>query len=214
MKTKTFERQAIKNEILKYYSNLNEETLNKLFELTDQQKIGYVSIKGYSSELSKGTEIANQLINVGMNYGKAKESDAVNYNNFDISKVDINKFDYNYIDTDKLTLAEFKQAVKDSLPQALEELKKEPKPRKSNDIKINSILVFNTNTLKLSIVGKSESKTVETEGEFKVVKSKPLSVAKKLIRQQSKGKTQALRRFAIENFVGSVKLLGETIEIE
>jgi hypothetical protein len=126
----------------------------------------------------------------------------------------LNKFNYKYINTDKLTLAEFKQAVKDSLPQALEELKKEPKPRKSNDIKLNSILVFNTNTLKLSIVGKTESKTVETEGDFNIVKSKPLSVAKKLIRQQSKGKTPSLRRFAIDNFVGSVKLLGETIEIE
>jgi hypothetical protein len=126
----------------------------------------------------------------------------------------VNEFNYKFIDTGLLSLPEFKQAVKECLPQALEELKKEPKPRKSNDIKINSILVFNTNTLKLSIVGKSENKTVETEGDFKIVKSKPLSVAKKLIRQQSKGKTPSLRRFAIDNFVGSVKLLGETIEIE
>jgi len=214
METQNVEFQGIKNEILKYYSNLNEETLTKLIDLTDQQKIGYVSVKGYSSELSKGTEIANQLINVGMNYKNATESDIVNYNNLDLSTIDVNNFNYNYINTDKLTLAEYKQAVKDSLPQALEELKKEPKPRKSNDIKLNSILVFNTNTLKLSIVGKTENKVVETEGDFNIVKSKPLSVAKKLIRQQSKGKTQALRRFAIDNFVGSVKLQGETIEIE
>ena len=214
METQNVEFQGIKNEILKYYSNLNEETLTKLIDLTDQQKIGYVSIKGYSSELSKGTEIANQLINVGMNYGNAIESDIVNYNNLDLSTIDVNNFNYKYINTDKLTLTEYKQAVKDSLPQALEELKKEPKPRKTHDIKLNSILVFNTNTLKLSIVGKTENKVVETEGDFNIVKSKPLSVAKKLIRQQSKGKTQALRRFAIDNFVGSVKLLGETIEIE
>jgi hypothetical protein len=214
METQNVEMQGIKNEILKYYSNLNEQNLLKLVELTNKQNIGFVSVKGYSSELSKGTEIANQLINVGMNYGNAIESDIVNYNNLDLSTIDINKIDYNYINTGLLSLTEFKQAVKDSLPQALEELKKEPKPRKSNDIKLNSILVFNTNTLKLSIVGKTESKTVETEGDFDIVKSKPLSVAKKLIRQQSKGKTPSLRRFAIDNFVGSVKLLGETIEIE
>jgi hypothetical protein len=214
MEAQVFEKQAVMNEILKYYSNLNEQNLTKLVELTNQQKIGYVSLKGYSSELSKGTEIADQLINVGVNYKKALESDKVTFDNVDLSTIDVNKFDYNYINTGDLTLVEYKKAITESLPQALEELQGDKRKRKSNDIKINSILYFNTNTLKLSIVGKSESKVVETKGEFKVVKSKPLTVAKRLIEQQVNGKTQKLRRFTIENFVGSVKLLGETIEIE
>jgi hypothetical protein len=214
MEAQVFEKQAVMNEILKYYSNLNEQNLTKLVELTNQQKIGYVSLKGYSSELSKGTEIADQLINVGMNYGNAIESDKVTFNNVDLSTIDVDNQDYSNINTGDLTLAEYKQAVKDSLPQALEILQGDKRKRKSNDIKINSILYFNTNTLKLSIVGKSESKTVKTKGEFDVVKSKPLTVAKRFIEKQVKGKTQALRRFTIENFVGSVKLLGETIEIE
>ena len=185
METQVFEKQAIMNEILKYYSNLNEQNLTKLVELTNQQKIGYISLKGYSSELSKGTEIADQLINVGINYKKALESDKVTFENVDLSTIDVDNQDYSNIDTGKLTLAEYKQAVKDSLPQALEILQGDKRKRKSNDIKINSILYFNTNTLKLSIVGKSESKTVETKGEFKVVKSKPLTVAKRFIEKHT-----------------------------
>ena len=148
METQNVEMKGIKNEILKFYSNLNEETLTKLIDLTDQQKIGYVSVKGYSSELSKGTEIANQLINVGMNYKNAIEKDNVTLENIDLSTIDVNKFDYRYINTDGLTIEEFKQAVKDSLPLALEELKQPKAPRKSNDVYINKMLVFNTNTLK------------------------------------------------------------------
>ena len=60
----------------------------------------------------------------------------------------------------------------------------------------------------------NEAKTIETEGTFKVVKSAPKTIAKKLIEKQMQGKTQALRRFAIDNFIGSIKLQGETIEIE
>lgn len=214
MEKQVFEKQAIVNEILKFYSNLNEETLKKLIELTDEQKIGYVSIKGYSSELSKGTEIANQLINVGMNYKNAIEKDKVTFDNVDLSTIDVNKFDYKYINTDGLTIDEYKQKVTECLPQALEELKGDKRKRKSNDVYLNKILVFNTNTLKLSVIGKTENKVIETKGDFKVVKSKPLTVAKKLIEKQVNGKTQAMRRFAIDNFVGCIKLKGETIEIE
>jgi hypothetical protein len=214
METQNVEMQGIKNEILKYYSNLNEQNLLKLVELTNKQNIGFVSVKGYSSELSKGTEIANQLINVGMIYKNAIEKDNVTLANIDLSTIDVNKFDYRYINTDGLTIDKFKQAVKDSLPLALEELKQPKAPRKSNDVYINKMLVFNTNTLKLSIIGKSEAKTIETEGTFKVVKSAPKTIAKKLIEKQMQGKTQALRRFAIDNFIGSIKLQGKTIEIE
>lgn len=214
MKTQNVEFKGIMNEILKFYSNLNEQNLLKLVELTNNQKIGYVSLKGYSSELSKGTEIANQLINVGMNYKNAIEKDKVTFENVDLSTIDVNKFDYNYINTDGLTIDEYKQKVTECLPQALEELKGDKRKRKSNDVYLNKILVFNTNTLKLSVIGKTENKVIETKGDFKIVKSKPLTVAKKLIEKQVNGKTQAMRRFAIDNFIGSIKLQGETIEIE
>lgn len=214
MKTQNVEMQGIMNEILKFYSNLNEQNLLKLVELTNNQQIGYVSLKGYSSELSKGTEIANQLINVGMNYKNAVEKDINTFENVDLSKIDINRYDYSTIDTKGLSLSDYKQAVKDSLPLALTELKKAPKPKKTNDVYLNKILVFNTNTLKLSIVGKSENKVVEVKGEFNITKKAPLTVAKELIKNQSKSKTNSMRRFAIDNFVGSIKLQGETIEIE
>jgi hypothetical protein len=104
METQNVEMQGIKNEILKFYSNLNEQNLLKLVELTNKQNIGFVSVKGYSSELSKGTEIANQLINVGMIYKNAIEKDNVTLANIDLSTIDVNKFDYRYINTDGLTI--------------------------------------------------------------------------------------------------------------
>ena len=67
--------------------------------------------------------------------------------------------------------------------------------------------------MRLSIFGQSVNKTVTEVGDFKVVKSAPKTVAKRLIEKQAKGKAQSLRRFTIDNFNGSIKVQGETIEI-
>ena len=98
---------------------------------------------------------------------------------------------------------------------ALNELQA-PKQSKdtSNDIWLNKALVFNLNTLRLSIFGQSVTKSVEVKGEFKKVASAPKTIAKKLIELQAKGKAQTLRRFAIDNFNGLIKVSGETILID
>lgn len=201
--------------ILQAYSNLNIDQINALINATNSIKgVSFVSIKGYSSDKSNNTEQANQVVNIGASYANMLAKDENIYATFDVTSVDVDKFDYSTIDTGKLTQAEFKAAVKEALPVALAELN-EPKQKKdtSADIWLNKAVVFNLNTLRLAIFGQSVSKVVETKGEFKVVKSAPKTVAKRLIEKQAKGRAQTLRRFAIDNLVGSVTLKGDTIEI-
>jgi hypothetical protein len=201
--------------IIGIYTNVSPEQVEDLILLTNGVNgVSFVSLKGYSSDKSNNTEVANQLINIGASYANMLKKDDNIYANFDINTVDVNAFDYSSIDTGKLTLEAFKLAVKEQLPIALAELNA-PKEKRdtSNDIWLNKALVFNFNTMRLSIFGQSISKSVETKGEFKVVKSAPKTIAKKLIEKQAKGKTQMLRRFAIDNFNGAVTMQGDTIEV-
>lgn len=209
------QKQAAIAAIVTAYGNVTEETIIALIEATNGiGGVSFVKLKGYSSDKSQNTEVADQLINIGASYANMLSKDSNIFANFDLSTIDIEKFDYSTIDTGKLTLEDFKVAVKNALPIALDELNA-PKAKKdtSADIWLNKALVFNLNTLRLSIFGQSINKTIEVKGEFKKVKSAPKTIAKKLIEKQAKGKSQMLRRFAIDNFEGSIKVQGETIEI-
>jgi len=203
---------TIKN-ISEIYNKVNVTELEQLIELTNQKKCQFISIKGYNSDISNNTEMADQIINLGASYSNMKTKDEDIYKNFDVSKVDVEKFDYRYIDTNGVELNIFKDEVKKALPLALAELQQPKKVRVSNDIYINSVLVFNTNTQSLSIIGQTISKKVEQTGVFKVVKSKPLTIAKRLIEKQANGKAQSLRRFKLDNIITNIKVKGETIEI-
>lgn len=201
--------------ILNVYNGLNENQINSLIEATDGVSgVSFVSINGYSSDKSNNTEIANQVVNIGASYANMVKKDTNIYANVDLSLVDVDKFNYNSVDTAKLTLEEFKKAVKENLPLALEELQAPKKSKDtSNDIWLNKALVFNLNTMRLSIFGQGINKVVETKGEFKVVKSSAKTIAKKLIENQFKSRSATLRRFALDNLIGSIKVSGETIEI-
>jgi hypothetical protein len=211
----TQNRQSAILAILNAYGNLDITQIELLIKATNEiGGVSAVSIKGYSSDISQNSEIANQLINVGANYENMLTKDSNIYANFDIDSVDIDKFDYSTIDTAKLSLDEFKQAVKEALPTALNELQA---PKKTNDtsadIWLNKALVFNLNTMRLSIRGMQMIKSVEVKGEFKVVKSAPKTIAKRLIEKQAKGRSATLRRFALDNLIGSIKLVGTELEI-
>jgi hypothetical protein len=188
--------------------------VTKLLELTDPiTGCSIVRINGYSSDKSNNTEVASQTINVGAVYANMVKKDSDIYANFDLNSVDVEKFNYDSIDTAKLTLDEFKQAVKDALPIALTELQAPKKSRDTSaDIWLNKVVCFNRNTMRLSVLGQSLSKQVEQQGEFKKVKSAPKTVAKRLIEKQAKGRSASLRRFAIDNLVKSISVnKGEVI---
>lgn len=213
MKNKNTEIQDVMASIIEVYTNLSKETLHELIEKTNEYGLGYFKINGYKSDISNGTETANQLINIGMNYKNAVEKSLVTFENVDLSKIDIEKYDYSTIDTKGLSLSDYKKEVKDSLELALSELKKAPKPKTTNDVYLNKVLVFNYTTQKLSIVGKSEDKQVEVKGEFNTTKKAPLTVAKELIKNQCKAKTNSMRRFKVDN-ITNVKFAGDTIILE
>jgi len=215
MKNEQNNRQQAILGILNAYGNLNLNQVELLINATNEiGGVSAVSIKGYSSDVSNGTETANQLINVGASYQNMLAKDENIYANFDIESVDVERFDYSTIDTAKLTLEQFKAEVKNQLSVALVELNQ---PKKSNDtsadIWLNKALVFNLNTMRLSIRGMQLNKSVEVKGTFKVVKSAPKTIAKRLIEKQAKGRSATLRRFAIDNLVGSIKLVGQELEI-
>jgi septum formation topological specificity factor MinE len=206
--------------VVESYQKLDREKVQKLIEQTD--KIGgcsFISINGYSSDKSQNTEVAFQLINIGANYNNMLEKDKGIFEKLTEKNVknaiDVNKFDYTTIDKNGLTLKKYKSAVKKALPEALEELKA-PKAKKdtSADIWFNKALVFNLNTMRLSIFGQTVNKVVEVKGEFKPVKSAPKTIAKKLIELQSKGKTQTLRRFALDNLIGNIAINKDTLELK
>ena len=206
----------MKNEIREMLKQAYKINVDELLKLTDPiTGVSILRINGYSSDKSNNTEVASQSINVGASYANMKNKDENIYANFDINSVDVEKFNYATIDTAKLSLVEYKQAVKDALPIALEELKAPKKKRDTSaDIWLNKVVCFNTNTMRLSVLGQSLSKQVEKKGEFKVVKSAPKTVAKKLIEKQAKGRTATLRRFAIDNLVTSIKVNKGEIIIE
>jgi hypothetical protein len=213
--TNTQNRQSAILAILNAYGNLDITQIELLIKATNEiGGVSAVSIKGYSSDISQNSEIANQLINVGANYENMLTKDSNIYANFDVDSVDVERFDYSTIDTAKLTLEQFKAEVKNQLSVALNELQA---PKKSNDtsadIWLNKALVFNLNTMRLSIRGMQMIKSVEVKGTFKVVKSAPKTIAKKLIEKQAKGRSATLRRFAIDNLIGSIKLVGTELEI-
>jgi hypothetical protein len=183
-----------------------------LIEATSKIGVTFCSIKNYKSDKSDNSENANHTINIGVRYESILEKDANIYENFDVNSVDVNNFNYNSIDLSGLTLEAYKAAVKLALPIALAELQQPKKERQSNDVYFNKVVVFNITTERLSILGQAVTKTVTQKGEYKVVKSAPKTIAKRLIEFQAKPKSNDIRRFAIDN-LESVKLFGDTIEI-
>jgi hypothetical protein len=200
--------------ILSVYNNLNETQVNKLIEATNLiSGVSLISINGYSSDKSNNTEIANQLINIGASYQNMIKKDSNIFANVDLNLIDVDKFNYTSIDTAKLTLEQFKQAVKENLPIALTELQAPKKSKETNDIYLNKALVYNLNTMRLSVIGQQINKVVETKGEFKIVKSSPKTIAKKLIEKQVKSRTASLRRFALDNLINTISINGDKLEI-
>jgi hypothetical protein len=119
------DKNQLKQAILSIYTQLNNVSLDKLIEATDEiGGVSFVNIKKYQSDISNNVEVADQLINVGTSYKNMLDKDLDIYANFDINSVDVNKFDYRYINTDKLTLDEYKNEVKNCLPIALEQLQR------------------------------------------------------------------------------------------
>lgn len=198
---------------------VSPEGIEKMIDkITEFEKRGarFARITKYQSDASDNTEEASHTIILNVNYGNMLEQEKEALANFDITTANVDGFNYSNIDyaSQGYTLEAFKVAVKAALATALNEMVA-PKKKKdtSADIWLNNVMVLNTNTCRMSIIGQAVSKSVTEEGEFKQVASKPLTIAKKIIRMQAGCRTDKYRRFALDNFFGSINMQGETIEM-
>jgi hypothetical protein len=196
---------------------VTREAVERLIELTNgNERVRFVSLKGYNSDKSLNTEVANQIVNINASYAKMLDKDALTLNNVVLNRDVlplVETWDYERYDLNGVSVADFKKQVKEALEMALQELRN-PKTgsRESNDIWLNKALAFNTNTLRLSVFGASISKEVVQEGVYKKVKSAPKTVAKQIIQKAVEPRTAKLRRFTMDNLNG-MKMDGETLEI-
>ena len=193
----------------------SEEQVLRLMEITSDMSKGakFARIIGYSSDKSDHSEIADHTIILNFSYGNMRKDDKETLRTFDVNVVDVNKFNYDSIDLNGKDLTTFKNEVTNSLQNALYEINNPKKKETSNDDWLNNMLVFNWNTERLSILGEEVKKNVIVEGEYKITKSAPLTIAKKLIKKQAKLRVDKYRRFAIDN-LSIVNLQGETLEIQ
>ncbi len=180
----------------------DEQQVLRLIEITTDMSKGakFATIKDYSSDKSEHSEIANHSIILNFSYKNMKKDDKETLRTFDVNLVDVNKFNYDSIDTKGMELSAYKNEVRNSLQNALYEINN-PKQveRVNNDDYLNDILVFNWNTERLSIIGQGVKKETIVEGEYKKVKSAPLTIAKKLIMKQANLRVDKYRRYAIDN---------------
>lgn len=193
----------------------SEEQVLRLMEITSDMSKGakFARIIGYSSDKSDHSEIADHTIILNFSYGNMRKDDKETLRTFDVNVVDVNKFNYDSIDTKGMELTAYKNEVRNCLNNALYEINNPKKKETSNDDYLNEMLVFNWNTERLSIIGQGVKKETIVEGEYKKVKSVPLTIAKKLIKKQANLRVEKYKRFAIDN-LSIVNLQGETLEIQ
>lgn len=192
---------------------LKVEVIRDLIKMTDVKGARFVSLSDYSSDKSLNTELANHVININVNYGNQLEKDSKTLDDVNINKIDVNSFNYDSINLDGVPVNVFKALVSNQLPVALAELKAPKKERANYNYKFNNALSFNFSTENFLLNGTSISKTTTQEGVYAKVKSAPLTIAKKLIKDQMELRTNDIRSFKVTNIEGGLKLNGETLEI-
>jgi hypothetical protein len=211
--------------IVSHVSGASVETVQELIEKTNEiSGCKLVSLRGYSSDATNNTEVANHVVNVGAVYENMKVKDSELLPLVETALIDVDTFNYAHINLNGNTLDTYKALVRAELPNALHEMiiaaNTPATPRANNDVWLNRVLVFNNNTNSLSVFGQSINKVVEIVGEEKLTKKAAKTVAKEMIKKeverimQNKGlPTALLRRFKISN-LNTIKINGDTLEIE
>lgn len=214
----TADKRKVINEILSVYPYMTEKSLSDFIATTQINGVCFVAINGYSSNASGHTEIANQLINVGASYENAAKKDAATLENINLNSINVENFNYDGIDKNGLSLQDYIQQVKMSLPIALAEMviaknNAGTGNRVDNDIWFNKVLVYNTNTKNLAVRGMQVNKTIEVKGNFKIVKSAPKTIAKKLIEKVINSRTATLRKFIVPNVLQNIRIDGKNLSL-
>lgn len=206
------ENQVKQIEIIQSFDTLfSIDGLIKVIEITNNVNgCKICSINEYSSAVSGNTEMANHLVNIGANYGVMREKSILTYHDVKYMQFVRCVLNFNY---SKYVVDDLKQLQKDILkeyPIALNALQN-PKTKDislSNDMVLNKIVLFNTNTKIARITGQSLKKTITVAGEFKAVKSKPLTICKDILKYMIAPPTSLIRGYNLGE-MRALKVLGE-----
>lgn len=213
------EKLNLIGEILSIYRYFPKNLFFDLVSATNEVSgVSFVNIKGYCSDASNNSEIADQIVNIGASYQNMISKDANKYANCDYNKFCslVDAFSLKYIDTKGKSEIEFKNEVKANFQAVLDELLNPKQSVKAdNFIHFNKVLAYNTSTKNLSIFGMQVTKNVVVKGESepKMVKSAPSTITKQLIQKSVESRTATLRRFNIGNITNRLNIVGNQIEI-
>jgi hypothetical protein len=168
---------------------MTEELLEKLKMITG---VSFVSVI-YTNEQN---EKQHTTFNVGVSYEKSKQKDLEYLKNLDITELNTE------LSIDLLTEAT------QSLINDFEKTISKEKVKNDNFIHITNGLKYHTENNELYVYGMQVYKTVLSEGEYKEKNSKPLTIAKNVIRKNLK--TSKYRQYKISK-AEQFKIKGDII---
>ena len=172
--------------------------ITTLKQATDKSVTGvsFVSIRNYTNKFG---EVANNLINVGASYEKAKQKDIEFLENLNFADYEFNS-DLSLLD----------EARKELIASFI----KPDKERSEGQINAYTHIVkgvkVHNETGVLYVYGYREKKEVLTKGEYPIVKSRPLTIAKDELRKLLR--TGKFTQYALE-IGNTIRANGETLEL-
>lgn len=180
---------------------MNQENLQKLIDLMSTSAIGLIAVNNYEN---KDGEMSKRRINIGYSYEKLKKDD-----------LKVLTEGVEYIASSKYTQTDWLNAVAE-LKQSIINPSKTRSDAQSNaylSLTENGAVLYNYNTQEIYIKGLEldGSKKVIEEGEKKVVKSKPITIAKNVIRSEYL-KAGLIRTFIVKQ-IREIKMRGEELEL-
>jgi hypothetical protein len=181
-------------------------TFFELIENFDFNGVSFVSIKGYCSDKSGNSEVADVLINVGASYGNMKKSDLST----------LEAANVNMLVSENFGKALIEQALAEKIKSIISPSETRSNGQKEAYINLNAngTLKYCKETKSVIISGVVVKKTIIQAGEYKEVKSRPLTLAKKHLDKVLDLKLAKIRYYKISNITANVKVSGNTIEIE
>ena len=180
---------------------MNQENLQKLIDLMSTTVIGLIAVNNYEN---RDGEMSKRRINIGYSYEKLKKDD-----------LKVLTDGVEYIPSNKYTQTDWLNAVAE-LKQSIIAPSKTRSDAQSNaylSLTENGAVKYNYNTQDIYVTGLEldGSKKVIEEGEKKVVKSKPITIAKNVIRHEFL-KAGLIRTFIVKN-IKEIKMRGEELEL-
>ena len=180
-------------------------TFFSLIETFNFNGVSFVSIKGYCSDSSLNSEVADVLINVGGSYANMKKTDLITLQGASAEKLVTDNFGQTLI----------QQAIEEKIQSIVSPSEARSNGQKDAYINLNEngTLKYCKETRSVIISGVVVRKTVIKEGVYKEVKSRALTLAKKYLDKVLDLKLAKIRYYKIANITANVKVSGDTIEI-